>query len=278
MAAATPSNKSSQKKKNQREPVAAEKKTEEASSSPSESDEAPDLTEGRKPDAGDDNTSKQSRSEKKARKAMSKLNLKPVGGICRVTIRKAKAIMFVISNAEVFKAPNVDTYIIFGEAKIEDMSTQAQAAAVEKLRSQTLAGAGKDAPLSKENEPVSKSPIAEESEDEEVDDTGLEAKDIELIMEQANVSRSRAINALRKNNNDIVNAIMCFSLSLAFVVPTRAWLPSEIYAAMNCGGFRGLLGLEMQLLMKNVVAVLNLHCVCDEGHELEKYQLRVLPS
>uniref|UniRef100_A0A5K3F3B9 NAC-A/B domain-containing protein n=1 Tax=Mesocestoides corti TaxID=53468 RepID=A0A5K3F3B9_MESCO len=211
MAAATPSNKSSQKKKNQREPVAAEKKTEEASSSPSESDEAPDLTEGRKPDAGDDNTSKQSRSEKKARKAMSKLNLKPVGGICRVTIRKAKAIMFVISNAEVFKAPNVDTYIIFGEAKIEDMSTQAQAAAVEKLRSQTLAGAGKDAPLSKENEPVSKSPIAEESEDEEVDDTGLEAKDIELIMEQANVSRSRAINALRKNNNDIVNAIMYLS-------------------------------------------------------------------
>merc|ERR1712189_99823 len=34
--------------------------------------------------------SKQSRSEKKARKAMSKLGLKPVTGVSRVTIRKSK--------------------------------------------------------------------------------------------------------------------------------------------------------------------------------------------
>ena len=201
-------NKKGQKKPISKEQTPVEKKPVDTSSSASDSDDAPDLVDDKKPDAGDDASSKQSRSEKKARKAMSKLNLKPVQGICRVTIRKAKAIMFVISNAEVFKAPNVDTYIIFGEAKIEDMSTQAQAAAVEKLRSQTLANVSKEVDQAKENESIANSVIAEESEDEEADETGLEAKDIELIMEQANVSRSKAVNALRKNGNDIVNAIM----------------------------------------------------------------------
>lgn len=204
------SNKENQKKQVQKKPAPTGKKADEVSTT-SDSDDAPDLVEDKKPEAGDDSTSRQSRSEKKARKAMSKLNLKPVPGICRVTIRKAKAIMFVISNADVYKAANVDTYVIYGEAKVEDMSTQAQAAAVEKLRSQTLAGVNKDANQSKENESISKTAIAEESEDEEVDESGLEAKDIELIMEQANVSRSQAITALRKNNNDIVNAIMYLS-------------------------------------------------------------------
>ena len=50
--------------------------------------------------------------------------------------------------------------------------------------------------------------IPEEEDDEEVDATGVEEKDIELVMSQANVSRARAIKALKKTENDIVNAIM----------------------------------------------------------------------
>merc|ERR1712136_539297 len=69
--------------------------------------------------------SKQSRSEKKARKAMSKLGLKAVTGINRVTIRKSKNILFVINKPDVMKSPASDTYIVFGEAKIEDLSQQA---------------------------------------------------------------------------------------------------------------------------------------------------------
>jgi NACalpha-BTF3-like transcription factor len=41
--------------------------------------------------------------------------------------------------------------------------------------------------------------------DEDVDTTGVEAKDIELVMSQANVSRARAVAALKKNDNDIVS-------------------------------------------------------------------------
>lgn len=41
-----------------------------------------------------------------------------------------------------------------------------------------------------------------------MDESGLEEKDIELVVSQANVSRAKAVRALKKNNNDIVNAIM----------------------------------------------------------------------
>ncbi|CAH8548150.1 unnamed protein product [Schistosoma rodhaini] len=155
---------------------------------------------------------KQSRSEKKARKAMSKLGLKLVQGVCRVTIRKAKTIMFVINRAEVYKSSASDTYIIFGEAKVEDISAQAQIAAAEKLRSQAMGGTelGTSSGLSKDAvSSISKTAIAEESEDdEEPDATGLDEKDVELIMQQAGVSRGKAIRALRENNDDVVNAIM----------------------------------------------------------------------
>ncbi|KAL3288927.1 hypothetical protein HHI36_003372 [Cryptolaemus montrouzieri] len=123
---------------------------------------------------------KQSRGEKKARKIMSKLGLKPLQG-----------------------NPVSDTYIVFGEAKIEDLSQQAQVAAAEKFKEVNPAGeeaAG--------NPTTSVAPIAEESEDEEVDETGVEDKDVELVMSQASVSRARAIKALKNNQNDIVNAIM----------------------------------------------------------------------
>ena len=42
----------------------------------------------------------------------------------------------------------------------------------------------------------------------QVDEEGIEGKDIELVVQQANVSRSKAVKALRNNKNDIVNAIM----------------------------------------------------------------------
>lgn len=45
----------------------------------------------------------------------------------------------------------------------------------------------------------------DEDDGEEVDDSGLEAKDIELVMAQASVSRKKAVKALKENDNDIVS-------------------------------------------------------------------------
>ncbi|XP_037598362.1 nascent polypeptide-associated complex subunit alpha-like [Cebus imitator] len=144
---------------------------------------------------------KQSRSEKKARKAMSKLGLRQVTGVTRVTIRKSKNILFVVTKPDVYKSPASDTYIVFGEAKIEDSSQQAQLVAAEKFKVQGEA-------VSNIQENTQTPTAQEESEEEEVDETGVEVKDIELVMSQANVSRAKAVRALKNSSNDIVNAIM----------------------------------------------------------------------
>jgi len=47
-----------------------------------------------------------------------------------------------------------------------------------------------------------------DEEEEEVDETGVEPRDIDLVMTQAGVSRSKAVKALQTNNGDIVSAIM----------------------------------------------------------------------
>lgn len=146
---------------------------------------------------------KQSRGEKKARKIMLKLGLKQIQGVNRVTIRKSKNILFVINNPDVYKNPHSDTYIIFGEAKIEDLSQQAQVAAAEKFKAPESTTGTSDAV----GTTTSVAPIAEEDE-EEVDETGVDEKDIELVITQANTTRAKAIRALKNNNNDIVNAIM----------------------------------------------------------------------
>nr|CAD1844628.1 unnamed protein product [Ananas comosus var. bracteatus] len=96
-------------------------------------DEDDDEDEGEQ-GAGANESSKQSRSEKKSRKAMIKLGMKPISGVSRVTIKRAKNIVFAISKPDVFKSPNSETYVIFGEAKMEDFSSQLQAQAAQQFR------------------------------------------------------------------------------------------------------------------------------------------------
>ncbi|XP_014491238.1 nascent polypeptide-associated complex subunit alpha-like protein 1 [Vigna radiata var. radiata] len=141
--------------------------------------------------------SKQTRSEKKSRKAMLKLGMKPVTGVSRVTVKKSKNILFVISKPDVFKSPTSDTYIIFGEAKIEDLSSQLQTQAAEQFKAPNVSNVGLKPETS-----------ATAQDDEAVDESGVDSKDIELVMTQAGVVRSRAVKALKAANGDIVAAIM----------------------------------------------------------------------
>jgi len=157
----------------------------------------------------------QSRSERKARKALLGLGLKKVPGITRVCLRRPKNLLFVIANPEVFKSQNSDTYIVFGEAKMEDMNAQAQLSAAQQL---AASGAGTAAAL--ETSGVGKStdndddivPELEAPEDDgPVDETGVDPKDIELVVAQVNCSRAKAVRALKEHNNDLINAIMAAS-------------------------------------------------------------------
>jgi len=160
--------------------------------------------------AGDEGSAgaKQSRYEKKARKIMSKLGLKQIAGVCRVTIRKSKNILFVISKPDVYKSPNSDTYIVFGEAKIEDLSQQAQMAAAEKFKAATAAAEMNSATGAGAGKAALATMAEEDEDDDEIDMTGIDAKDVELVSSQANVSKAKAVRAIRNNNYDIVNAIM----------------------------------------------------------------------
>jgi nascent polypeptide-associated complex subunit alpha len=142
---------------------------------------------------------KQNRNEKKARKAMQKLGMRPVPGILRVTVKKSKNVLFVINKPDVFKSPTVDTYVVFGEAKSEDLSSASQAAAAKQFRQpQEMAAAAA----------VPAMPAVAEEADEEVDEEGVESKDIDLVMSQAGCSRAKAVKALKENDGDLVNSIM----------------------------------------------------------------------
>lgn len=108
---------------------------------------------------------------------------------------------------------------IFGEAKIEDLNSQAQASAAQQLaqaEAQSHDHAGHDHDHDHDHDHGKGKAVEDKDEDEddgeEVDDSGLEAKDIELVMQQASVSRKKAVKALKENDNDIVNSIMALSI------------------------------------------------------------------
>ncbi|ESQ45588.1 hypothetical protein EUTSA_v10010701mg [Eutrema salsugineum] len=147
--------------------------------------------------------SKQSRSEKKSRKAMLKLGMKPVTGVSRVTIKRTKNVLFFISKPDVFKSPHSETYVIFGEAKIEDLSSQLQTQAAQQFRMPETGAMSQRAEAS-----TATVEAQAEEDEEEVDETGVEARDIDLVMTQAGVSRSKAVKALKGHDGDIVSAIM----------------------------------------------------------------------
>ncbi|KAF8413416.1 hypothetical protein HHK36_001398 [Tetracentron sinense] len=118
--------------------------------------------------AGANDSAKQSRSEKKSRKAMLKLGMKPITSVSRVTIKRTKN----TQAAQQFRMPDMGS--IMAKPNVAAASTALQA----------------------------------DEEEEEVDETGVEARDIDLVMTQAGVSRGKAVKALKNHNGDIVSAIM----------------------------------------------------------------------
>eukprot|EP01097_Dermamoeba_algensis_P006205 TRINITY_DN3892_c0_g1_i1.p1 TRINITY_DN3892_c0_g1~~TRINITY_DN3892_c0_g1_i1.p1 ORF type:complete len:229 (+),score=102.13 TRINITY_DN3892_c0_g1_i1:48-689(+) len=156
---------------------------------------------------GEDKKGKQSRTEKKNRKALQKLGMKPVPGVFRVTVRKAKSLLFVINKPDVFKSPVSDTYVIFGEAKIEDPTSSAAQAAAEQFQ-QAEPAAATAATTTPTEKPAAAASTEASTSSEAVDETGVDPKDIQLVLAQTNVERAKAVAALKKHNGDVVNAIM----------------------------------------------------------------------
>ncbi|KAJ1664551.1 hypothetical protein IW140_000975 [Coemansia sp. RSA 1813] len=153
----------------------------------------------------------QSAAEKKARKAMQKKGLEQVTGIANISILRRKAPMFSISAPDVYKNASSDTWIIFGEARVDNYGKSLNPSAQRAAMNAAAAASGAAPAASKasiEAEPVAASTSAVPASAEDVDESGLESKDIELVMSQSGCDRSSAVKALNDNGKDVVNAIM----------------------------------------------------------------------
>ncbi|KIS66478.1 uncharacterized protein UMAG_05472 [Mycosarcoma maydis] len=151
-----------------------------------------------------------SRAERKSRKALQGIGLKKVGGITRVTMRRPRGHLYVIAQPEVYKSSHSDVYIVFGEAKAEDMSQLAQAQAAQQMaqaeaQERLLAESLQNSSASGAEKKVEEE---EEDDDSPIDEEGVDAKDIDLVMQQVSCSRRKAVKALKESNGDLINAIM----------------------------------------------------------------------
>jgi len=96
---------------------------------------------------------------------------------------------------------------------MEDMNSQAQLNAAQHL---AQSGAGLPNPENsgaaqgEDDDDIPELEAAEE--DGLVDETGVDPKDIELVMQQVNCSRAKAVRVLKDSGGDLINASMTPSL------------------------------------------------------------------
>ena len=189
-----------------------------------DADDVPELEEaGADPTSTESETNQRSvanRNEKKARKMLQRLGMRQVSGIDRVTLKMGDGKgYFFIDKPDVYTASGTgksDTYIFFGEAR-QGANQQQQMAMAQQAAAQQAAMAGGAAGLPKK---VKEQPPGMETVFEKdgvpnlaevtaaIDEDGVDAKDIDLVMSQAGCSRQKAVAALKENDGDLVNAIM----------------------------------------------------------------------
>jgi hypothetical protein len=100
---------------------------------------------------------------------------------------------------------------------MEDMNTQGHLGP-----SQQLAGSGAGSTTAldpsrtgKDSENPDDVPELEAPEDDDpVDETGVDSKDIELVMAQVNCSRAKAVRVLKESGGDLINASVSISIRI----------------------------------------------------------------
>ncbi|CDJ69572.1 nascent polypeptide-associated complex alpha chain, putative [Eimeria necatrix] len=152
---------------------------------------------------GSPSRSRQSRNERKARKAILRLGMKPMPDIVKVVIRKAKQSWFVIAEPDVYKSTSTDAYVVFGHA--EGVATQAHSEAAQRFTQGAVGfGGGEGAAAAAAAAAKEEGALGSPAENFE----GVNKRDLDLIVSQLGCSRERAIDALKKHNNDLVEAIL----------------------------------------------------------------------
>lgn len=122
------------------------------------------------------------------------MGLKAFPGIEKVVVRTKQGVTFVIDQPDILRAN--DTYVVFGEPRVQDNSNQAQlqAAAAALARNAQKGPGGEEEPpaLEEVKEKSAEKPAAAPSKDAAPatggkDESGLDAKDIELVVTQVSL-------------------------------------------------------------------------------------------
>lgn len=153
------------------------------------------------------------RNEKKAREMISKLGLKKVPGIIRVTFRKKDNQIYAIEKPEVFRSAG-GNYVVFGEPKVDNFTQRlaaAQQQASQQQATKTPEDIQADLQAAADANEGAKTEDAPAADDENVDVGDLNPDDVDLVIQQTNASKGQAVKALKEHNGDIVNAIMSLS-------------------------------------------------------------------
>ncbi|XP_031505918.1 nascent polypeptide-associated complex subunit alpha-like protein 1 [Nymphaea colorata] len=152
---------------------------------------------------GEELDPKSNRGEKKFKKAMTKMGLKPVTGINRVTIKKGKAFVISIDDPDVWKTPgNENSYIIFGKPNMDGLQTGQNE--INQFKNPVTPEGAEEAKVE------TQAPAEEKGEasTEELNEEGLTPDNIKMVMEYTKCTRAEAVAALRATEDDSVNAIM----------------------------------------------------------------------
>ena len=144
-----------------------------------------------------------------------KLGMKQFAGITRVTMRKRDGYIFVINEPEVLKsADGGNSFVCFGEIKVDDPNQRLQQAEAKRFAEQQAAAAqpGQAPEVAKvEDKPAKKGKKGkkkEEDEGEAADEEGITPGHINMVMEHTGCTRNAAIEALRESGDDMINAVM----------------------------------------------------------------------
>ena len=163
------------------------------------------------------------KAEKKCIKALSKMGMKTLTGITRVTLNRRDGIIFVINVPEVYKSPTSEnSFVVVGELKMDepriDNLPQAQpkptaATGAKKTEASDAKSSADKTAHSKEEDKFSDATAKtgatpEGDDDEELDESTLTPMHIDMVMQNAHSTRRQAVKALLAANNDMVNAIM----------------------------------------------------------------------
>ena len=145
------------------------------------------------------------KGEKKARKVLAKLGMKNLQGTTRVTLRKKDGYIFVINNPTVMRSgEDGNSFAVFGEIQIDDPNARMQMQKAQEMAAQAKAAAAATGAAAKDATPKDSGA----GDGEAVDETGVSAEHIGMVMEHVQCSRAEAVKALKENNNDMVSAVM----------------------------------------------------------------------